>query len=158
MVSLTTHTATYQNNVNALKRNKKQEINSKIEELNLILNDENNEVEIEILEAELKSLTDEMLQEQSSFYKNSELLNNCNITKDFLRLESRKVGYNDVVRIIERDSNNEPLVTITDPSQVSPFQSIFNEQTVDNSPNSIDYFFTLDNAEEPLTELRTYQK
>ena len=37
---------------------------------------------------------------------------------------------------------------------VYTFQSIFNEQTVDNSPDSIDYFLTLNNDEEPLNELK----
>ena len=62
MVSIRTHTTSYQGTVNALRCNKKQEINSKLEELNSILSDGNNENEIEALEAELNSITDEMLQ------------------------------------------------------------------------------------------------
>ena len=89
MVSIRTHKATYQGTVNVLRRNKKQKLNSKSEELNSILNDGKNDDKIDILEAEH---TDKMLQEQGSFYNNYELLNNCKISKDFLRLESRKVG------------------------------------------------------------------
>ena len=68
MCSITTHTITYQGTVSALRRNKKQEMNSKLEELNSILDDVDNEDEIEHLEKEHKEITDEMLQEQRSFF------------------------------------------------------------------------------------------
>ena len=90
LCSIRTHTITYQGIVSALRRNKKQDIKSKLEELNSILDDGDNEYGIGKLENELKDLMDEMLHEQSSFFKNHELLNDCKITKDFIKLESRK--------------------------------------------------------------------
>ena len=57
MVIIRMHTTTYQGTVNALRRNKKEEINSKLVELNLIINDGDNDDEIGFIEAELIYLT-----------------------------------------------------------------------------------------------------
>ena len=69
MCSVRSHTISYQGTVKALRRNKKMEIQKQLDELNSILDDGNNEEDIEILESKLKVMTDEMLQEQGSFYK-----------------------------------------------------------------------------------------
>ena len=69
LVSMRTHTTTYQGTLNKLRRDKKKEINDKIQEINSILDDGDNQDEIDALEEELNSLTDEMLQEQGSFSK-----------------------------------------------------------------------------------------
>ena len=157
-----THTITYQGTVSALRHNKKQEINYKLEELNSILDDGDNEDEIEQLENELKDLMDEMLHEQSSFFKNHELLNDCKITKDFIKLESRKGRYNHEVKLNTRDANGDIIETITDPVEIrgkmaSTFQNIFNEQNVNRTPSSIENFLLLDNDEEPINELERTQ-
>ena len=83
MCSVRTHTISYQGTVKALRRNKKLEIQKKLDELNSILDDGNSEEDIEILETQLKDMTDEMLQEQGSFYKSHELLNDCWVKKEF---------------------------------------------------------------------------
>ena len=93
-------------------------MNSKLEELNSIFNEGDNEDEIEILEAELNSLTDDIIQEQGSFVKSYVLLNNCKVTKDFIRLEFRKLVYNNVVKLTSRDDNNVVTKTITDPVKI----------------------------------------
>ena len=158
MCSVRSHTISYQGTVKALRQNKKLEIKKKLEELNSILDDGNNEEEIEILETQLKDMTDEMLQEQGSFYKSHELLNDCRITKEFLRLESRKGGYNHVIKLNSRDSNGNITDTITDPENIrkkmkSTFQAIFDEQKVDTSETAIEDFLLLDSDNEPLAEL-----
>ena len=118
MCNIRTHTITQQDTVNTLRRDKKQEINCKLEELNSILHDGDNEDEIKHLGKELKVITDEILQEQGTFFKNHELLNDCKITKDFIRLESRKGGYNNVVKLTIKDANNVITETITDPVEI----------------------------------------
>ena len=158
MCSIRTHTISYQGTVKALRRNKKMEIQKKLDELNSILDDGYNEEDIEILESQLKDMTDKMLQEQGSFYKNHELLNDCRVTKEFLKLESRKGGYNHVIKLNTKDSNGIIIDTITDPTKIrkkmqSTFQTIFDEQNVDNSLTAIEDFLLLDNDEEPLNEL-----
>ena len=130
-----------------------------LEEINSILDDGDNEDEIELLENKLNIMTDEMLQEQGSFFKNHELLNDCKITKEFIRLESRKNGYNNVVKLATKDENGTVTDTITDPIKIrgkmaSTFQSIFNEQNVDTSPTAIENFLNLDNDDEPLKEFK----
>ena len=69
LVSIRTHTTTYQGTINKLRRHKKKEISDKLHEINSILDEGDNQDEIDALEEELNSLTDEMLQEQGSFYK-----------------------------------------------------------------------------------------
>ena len=59
-----------------------------------------------------------MLQKQSSFFKNHELLNDYKISKDFIRLESRKGGYNNIVKLTTKDANNVIMETITDPVEI----------------------------------------
>merc|ERR1712082_306119 len=118
MCSIRTHTMTYQGTVNALRREKKKEIEKKLAELNSILDDGDNEDEIEILEQELNKMTDEMLQEQGSHFKNHVLLNDCRITKEFIRLESRKNGYNNVVKLTSKNDNGEVTESITDPDKI----------------------------------------
>ena len=63
-------------------------------------------------------MTDEMLQEQGNFFKNHELLNDCKITKEFIRLESRKNGYNNVVRLTTKNNDGEVTDSITDPEKI----------------------------------------
>ena len=60
----------------------------------------------------------EMLQEQGSFYKNYKLLNDCRVTKDFIKLESRKLGYNNVFRLTTKDDKNVVINSITDPNKI----------------------------------------
>ena len=107
----------------------------------------------------MTSLYNELLQEQGSFFKNYKLLNDCKVTKEFIRLYSRKLGYNDVVKLTSKDKNNVVTETITDPTEIrgrmaSTFQNIFNKQHVDNSSNSIKNFLAMGNEEEPLNELK----
>merc|ERR1712059_215456 len=85
------------------------------------------------------------------FKNNYEVLNDCRITKEFLKLESRKGGYNHVIKLNTRDVNGDITETITNPVEIRgkmvfTFQNIFNAQNVNTSPTSIE-----DN--EPLTEL-----
>ena len=86
LISVCTHTTTYQGTIKKLRRDKNKEISDKLHEINSILDDGDNQDDIDALEEELNSLTDEMLQEQGSFYKNYELLNDCKVTKDFIRV------------------------------------------------------------------------
>ena len=76
-----------------------------------------------------------------------------------MRLESRKLGYNNVVKFSTKDGNKVLTETITDPTKIrekmaSIFQNIFNKQQVDNSSESIKNFLTVDNDEEPYEELK----
>merc|ERR1712059_88527 len=92
------------------------------------------------------------------FKNNYEVLNDCRITKEFLKLESREGGYNHVIKLNTRDVNGDITETITNyvkirGKMVSTFQNIFNAQNVNTSPTSIEDFLLLDNDGEPLTEL-----
>ena len=67
LITIRTHTTTYQGIINKLRCDKKKEISDKLHEINSILDEGDNQDEIDALEEELNSLTDEMLQEQGSF-------------------------------------------------------------------------------------------
>ena len=83
------------------------------------------------------------------------------MTKEFIRLESRKLGYNNIVKLTSRDKNNVVTETITDPTEIrnkmaSTFPNINNKQLVDNSSESFINFLTMDNDEEPPNELKRH--
>ena len=51
---------------------------------------DSDEEEAQLAELELEKYNEARLQEQAVFYKNHTLFNDCRITKEFIRLESRK--------------------------------------------------------------------
>ena len=62
------------------------------------------------IETELQHIDDKNLQEQAIFFKNYALMNDCKITKEFIRLESRKRSYCHIVKLIlpNEDKDKEP--------------------------------------------------
>ena len=93
------------------------------------------------------------------FYMNHTLLNDCKITKDFIRLESKKNGYCNIVKLVipdEKNPDNPPKV-ITDPPKIrehmtSHFQKIFKKQDLDHHENSIANFLLEGNDPAPYEE------
>ena len=74
------------------KKDKKQQLMKKLNELNSYVNLNNCYRESEITEGELRKINDEFLADQSLIFKNTSLLNDCKPTKEFLTMEQRKIG------------------------------------------------------------------
>ena len=79
------HTTLFQSILNKQKKETRKFLVEKLEELKeQIYIDEN---EVENTEYEIERLDDVNLQEQAVFFKNHSLLNDCKITKEFIRLQ-----------------------------------------------------------------------
>ena len=75
---------------------------------------------------------------------------------EYIRLESRKRSYSNIVKLI-LPQKNYPEV-LTKPEEIrkemaNNFQQIFNKQEIDNDPNCIINFLKSDDDIEPLYEL-----
>ena len=80
---------------------------------------DSDEEEALLAELELEQYNEARLQEQAVFYNNHTLLNDCRITKEFIRLESRKNGYCNIVKLVVPDKkDNKVMTTITDPPMI----------------------------------------
>ena len=92
------------------------------------------------------------------FYKNHTLLNDCRITKDFVRLESRKNGYCNIVKLVIPDEKDEKVLKIiTDPPKIRKhitkhFQEIFRGQDLDHNANMVSKFLLQDDDPAPYEE------
>ena len=76
------------------------------------------------MKLELEKFNEARLQEQAVFYKNHTLINDCRITKEFIRLESRKNGYCNIVKLVVPDKKDKKvMVTITDPPKVRKYMT-----------------------------------
>ena len=85
-----THTNHFQSILDKQQKYTKKFLVDKLEELKQqIYADED---KVEYTEHEIERLNDVFLQKQAVFFKNHSLLNDCKITKEFIRLESRKTG------------------------------------------------------------------
>ena len=68
------------------------------------------------------------------------MMNDCKITKEFIRLESRKRSYCNIVNLVI-PSEKDPEILIT-PAEIrnkkaEQFQDIFNKQDIDNDTDFI---------------------
>ena len=84
------HTQLFQSILNKQKYNIKKTLQKKIEELKECVYVD--EEQIEHIEFEIEKINDQNFQEQAVFYKNHSCLNDCKITQEFIRLESRKTA------------------------------------------------------------------
>ena len=79
------------------------------------------------------------MQEQAVFYKNQSLLNDCKITQEFIRLESRKNSYYNIFKLAIPNKEDKKLAPeiITEPKKIRDkmttlFQDIFKAQKISN--------------------------
>ena len=86
-------------------------------------------------------------------------MNDCKITTEFARLESRKRSYSNIFKLIlpHKDKHKDQKV-ITQPIEIRKkmakhFQQIFNKQKIDNNPNCIAAFLVEDNYSKPYENL-----
>ena len=111
--------------------------------------------EIDQLDDKIAKINDQNLQEQAGFFKNHYILNICKITKEFIRLESRKNGYCNILKlgIPKEDKNWEPDI-ITELKKIrgeiaGHFQEIFKLQDVNKDRDRIKDFLLSDNDTQP---------
>ena len=86
-------------------------------------------------------------------------MNDCKITTEFIRLESRKKSYCNIVKLIlpQKNKPNEPKI-LTKAEEIRKkmavhFQNIFNKLDIDNDTNNITNFLISKDDPEPLNEL-----
>ena len=86
-------------------------------------------------------------------------MNDCKITKEFIRLESSKRSYCNIVKLIlpNKDMDKEPEI-VNKPTEIrnkmaEHFQEILNHQNIDKNPNCIADFLLADNNPKPFEEL-----
>ena len=87
----------------------------KVDELNQAV--QFNTDEISQTEMQLSRTNEENLQEEAVFFKNHAMMNDCKITKEFIKLESRKRSYFNIVKLIIPKQNNDPEI-VSQPSEI----------------------------------------
>ena len=93
-------------------------------------------------------------------------MKDCKITKESIRLESRKRSYLNIVKLIllNKEKDKEPEILhkpdVIRNKMAKHFQAIFNQQNVDENPNCIAGFLLSDNDPQSFEELLldSYQK
>ena len=78
------------NHTKLFEKDRKKELRGIQEELEQCIEDfqdqiDSHEVEVQLADLKLEHFNEARLQEQAVFYKNHTLLNDCKITKDFIR-------------------------------------------------------------------------
>ena len=132
-----------------------KKLQDKLDELNQAI--QFNMDEITQIEMQISRINDDNLQEQAIFFKNHAMLNDCKITTEFIRLETRKRAYCNIVKLVIPKPNKDPEI-VNQPGKirnkmVEHFQEIFNKQDLNRSHDSIKDFLLLDDDTKPYTEL-----
>ena len=88
-------------------------------------------------------------------------MNDCKITKELIRLESRKRSYCNIVKLVIPKQNKDPKI-VCQPSKirnkmVEHVQDIFNKQVLNTNPDIIKEFLMEDDDTKPYDELLSRQ-
>ena len=140
------------NHTKLFEKERKKELERHKEDIEQRLRDfqeqvDSNEEDAQLAELEMEKFNEARLQEQAVFYKNHTLLNDCRITKEFIRLEARKQGYCNIVKLVipdEEHPDNPPEI-ITDPPKIRThmtkhYQKIFKKQHLNRSQDCLKDF------------------
>ena len=109
-------------------------------------------------EWEFIRLNENCLGDQAAIFKNTALLNDCKPTEEFLNMEQRKGGYDNLtkLRVQRTDAIAKTKVEeeIIDPSKIRDgmktlYQNIFNRQNVKEGTEAIDELSNLANDDNP---------
>ncbi len=140
------------NHTKLFEKERKKELERHKEDIEQRLRDfqeqvDSHEEDAQLAELEMEKFNEARLQEQAVFYKNHTLLNDCRITKEFIRLEARKQGYCNIVKLVIPDEENpdNPPEIITDPPKIRThmtehYQKIFKKQQLDRSQDCLKDF------------------
>ena len=92
-------------------------------------------------EGELRKINEDLLLEQSMIFKNTSLLNDCKLTKEFLTMEQRRADYCAIskLKVTKEDkiTGKKINIEVTEPKDIreemrSFYQDIFTKQTSGN--------------------------
>ena len=109
------HTNFFQAEINNNKRDIPKKLMDKSDELNQAI--QFNTKEISQIEIQISQINEENLQEQAVFFKNYTMMNDCKLMEEFIRLESRKRSYCNIVKIIIPKKTKD-LEIVCQPSEI----------------------------------------